>query len=98
MLDLAYKKHPYRWPTIGKNLEHIECMDMKSIKDFFRKYYAPNNAYLSIAGNFDEEEVKRLDRNLFGDIPAKEVPIRDLPKEDKQEELPSKDTSCQCGK
>ena len=85
MLDLAYKKHPYRWPTIGKNLEHIERIDMQAIKNFFRKYYAPNNAYLSIAGNFDEEEVKEWIDMYFGDIPAKEVPIRDLPKEEKQE-------------
>ncbi|MEC8836028.1 MAG: pitrilysin family protein [Bacteroidota bacterium] len=87
MLDLAYTHHPYRWPTIGKNLSHIEGMDMKAIKDFFTKHYAPNNAYLSIAGNFDEEQVRQWIQTYFGSIPSKNIPDRQLPKEPKQQEL-----------
>ncbi|MGB1119173.1 MAG: M16 family metallopeptidase [Chitinophagales bacterium] len=87
MLDLAYKKHPYKWPTIGKNLSHIEGMDMQAIKEFFNTYYAPNNAYLSIVGNFDEHQVRDWIETYFGSIPRKAIPPRQLPKEPKQEEL-----------
>ena len=73
--------------TIGKNLSHIEGMNMQAIKAFFNTYYAPNNAYLSIVGNFDEEQVRQWIENYFGSIPAKNIPTRQLPKEPKQQEL-----------
>jgi zinc protease len=45
MSALAYKVHPYNWPVIGKDLSHIEKVKMQSAKNFFFKYYRPNNAY-----------------------------------------------------
>ena len=43
---LAYKVHPYRWPTIGMDISHIENTDLEQIKKFFFSHYAPNNAIL----------------------------------------------------
>ena len=48
---LAYKKHPYRWMTIGKNLKHIKDAELKDVKNFFFKHYTPSNAILVVAGN-----------------------------------------------
>src|SRR5690606_3643583 len=45
---LAYKTHPYQWPTIGKEISHIENATLEDVKTFFYKHYAPNNAVLSV--------------------------------------------------
>ncbi|GIR12288.1 MAG: hypothetical protein CM15mP23_08630 [Cryomorphaceae bacterium] len=50
---LAYKKHPYQWPTIGKEVSHIENATMDEVKSFFYKHYAPNNAILVVAGDVE---------------------------------------------
>ena len=54
---IAYKKHPYRWATIGKEIKHIEDASMDDVKSFFEKHYSPQNAILCIAGNFNYNEV-----------------------------------------
>ena len=66
--DLAYKVHPYRWPTIGLKLDHIANVKMEEVKDFFFRYYAPNNAILSVVGNITMDEVVRLSEKWFGGI------------------------------
>lgn len=81
---LAYKVHPYRWATIGKDLRHIEEATMESVKAFFYKYYTPQNAIMVVAGNVDVEEVKELSAKWFGDIPAGESFVRNIPQEPKQ--------------
>jgi predicted Zn-dependent peptidase len=50
---LTYKKHPYKWATIGKDISHIENATMDDVRSFFQKYYHPNNAILCVAGNFE---------------------------------------------
>ena len=60
--------HPYSWPTIGSQ-EDLDAALLEDIKDFFRRHYAPSNASLAIAGDFDGEEAKRLIELYFGDIP-----------------------------
>ena len=60
--------HPYHWQTIGSH-EHLEAATLEDVKDFFRRFYAPNNASLSIAGDIDIEETKRLVEKYFGDLP-----------------------------
>ena len=55
MSALAYKVHPYRWPTIGLKLEHIANVRMEEVKDFFFRFYAPNNAIVSVVGNITKE-------------------------------------------
>lgn len=81
---LAYKKHPYKWATIGKEIAHIENATMQDVKSFFYKHYCPNNAILTVAGNIKLKEIKHLAEKWFGDIPLRDVPLRQLPKEPKQ--------------
>lgn len=81
---LAYKKHPYKWATIGKEISHIENATMQDVKAFFYKHYLPNNAILSIAGDVEIAEIKALAEKWFGAIPTGNVAQRNLPKEPKQ--------------
>lgn len=78
---LAYRVHPYQWPTIGKELSHIANATLEEVKDFFYRFYAPNNAVLAVTGNISFEETVSLTEKWFGPIPRREVPLRQLPKE-----------------
>lgn len=82
--ELAYEVHPYRWPTIGKELSHIEKASMDDVKEFFYKHYAPNNAVLVVAGNVKFEQIKTLAEKWFGEIPSRDIQTRNLPVEPKQ--------------
>ncbi len=84
--DMAYKVHPYRWPTIGRHIEHIEKATMDDVKAFFYKFYVPGNAILVVAGRVMPEEVKRLSEKWFGAIPAGTTHRRSLPAEPPQAE------------
>lgn len=86
MCALAYKVHPYQWPVIGLNLQHIEQVKMQMAKDFYFKYYRPNNAVLVVAGNIKTAQVQRLAEKWFGEIPSGEKIVRNLPKEPVQNE------------
>ncbi len=86
MRTLAYKVHPYRWPTIGENLEQIETAQLDDVKKFFFKHYRPVNAVMCVAGNVTTEEVKTLSEKWFGDIEAGDPYVRQLPQEPKQTE------------
>ncbi len=81
---LAYEKHPYRWATIGKDIEHIEEATMQDVKAFFNKFYLPNNAVLVVGGNVTVEQVKELAEKWFGPIPKGEPYIRKLQQETQQ--------------
>ena len=83
---LAYKVHPYQWPTIGKEPKHIEQATLEQVKDFFFRFYAPNNAILAITGNISFEEAVRLTEKWFGGIPRRNVSVRNLPAEPEQTE------------
>lgn len=83
---LAYKVHPYRWNTIGKEIAHIEDATMTDVKAFFKKFYNPQNAVLVVAGDVTLEQVKALTKKWFAPIPAGMKNLRTLPKEPKQEE------------
>lgn len=82
--DMAYKVHPYRWPTIGKIPRHVEEATLEDVKSFYYRYYRPNNAILTIAGPINAEKVRKNVEKWFGDIPRGEVPPRSLPKEPPQ--------------
>ncbi len=86
MRDLAYKTHPYRWMTIGKELSHIEEARLDNVKKFFFKHYRPVNAVLVVAGNVTVEKVKQLSEKWFAEIPAGERYKRNLPQEAPQHE------------
>lgn len=88
--ELAYKKHPYRWATIGREISHIESATMDDVKAFFKKYYHPANAILCIGGDFELDEIKAMVEKWYADIPAREINLRSLPLEPKQEEYREK--------
>jgi len=81
---MAFKKHPYRWPTIGLKLSHIQGVDLEAEKAFFFSHYAPNNAVISIVGNISLEETRQLVEKWYGDIPRREVTPRQLAAEPHQ--------------
>lgn len=83
---LAYKVHPYKWATIGKEIRHIEEAVMDDVKAFFALHYNPKNAILVVAGDVETANVKTLAEKWFGPIPAGVKPLRNLPAEPKQEE------------
>ncbi len=67
---LAYREHPYQWPTIGKEMLHISEANLLQVKEFFYNYYRPDNAVLVLAGDITAEKGKELAEKWFGDIPA----------------------------
>ncbi len=60
--------HPYSWPVIG-SMTDLSAASVDDVKDFFRHYYAPNNASLVVAGDVRAPEVLALARQYFGEIP-----------------------------
>ena len=85
--QMAYERHPYQWLPIGKKPEHIAEVDMDMIKDFYYRFYRPNNAVLVVAGNVHFDEVAALAEKWFVDIPPGDVPEKNYPKELPQKNL-----------
>ena len=81
---LAYKLHPYQWTTIGKDISHIENATRKDVKAFYRKFYNPNNAILTVAGDIELKEIEKLAQKWFGSIESFPKHERNLPVEPKQ--------------
>jgi zinc protease len=81
---LAYKVHPYRWPTIGMDISHIEKVNLGNIRDFFYSHYAPNNAVLTLTGNISFDHAKFLTEKWFGPIERRVLKPRNLPIEPEQ--------------
>lgn len=82
--DMAYKVHPYKWPTIGKEISHIENATMEDVRSFFFSHYAPNNAILAVTGNISLEETIAMAEKWFGPIQRRDVIKRNLIKEPEQ--------------
>ncbi len=68
VLKRSYTTHPYRWTTIG-SLDHLNQASLEEFMDFYHTFYVPQNATLSIAGDIDIEETKKLVDLYFSDIP-----------------------------
>ena len=83
---LAYKVHPYRWPTIGMDLAHIKGIELEQVKSFFFSHYAPNNAILALTGNIEYDRAFKLTRKWFGPIEKRAIRSRNLPVEPQQTE------------
>jgi zinc protease len=81
---LAYKEHPYKWATIGKEISHIENATMEDVKGFFKKYYNPSNAIMIVAGDVELEQVKKLCEKWFEPLPFSPKVERKIPMEPKQ--------------
>src|SRR5919202_2170263 len=60
--------HPYSWPVIG-SMADLSAASLEDVKGFFRTYYAPNNATLVVAGDFQPDSAKAIVSRYFGDIP-----------------------------
>ena len=83
---LAYKVHPYRWPAIGMDINHVAGVDLENVKNFFYSHYAPNNAILTLTGNITVEKAEKLATDWFGPIPRRKIRTRTLPAEPLQTE------------
>jgi predicted Zn-dependent peptidase len=83
---LAYKIHPYRWPTIGMDMDHIKNADIGQVKQFFFSHYAPNNAILALTGNIDYDLAFKLTQKWFGPIEKRAIQKRNIPAEPEQTE------------
>lgn len=83
----AYKEHPYRWTPIG-SMKHLNEATDAEFLDFYKTFYVPNNAVLSIAGDIDIEKTRQLVEKYFSEIPrgTKEIPRPDIeePKQTKE--------------
>ena len=74
---LSYRNHPYQWLPIGKELSHIEQVDMNIIRRFHDTFYCPANAILVVAGNIHAEKIFAMADKWFGDIlPGRQNPHR----------------------
>lgn len=82
---LAYRVHPYRWPTIGMSPEHIEKATLEDVKDFFHRFYAPDNAVIAISGNVETDKALEGVKKWFGDLPASHLPASSIPPEPEQQ-------------
>lgn len=82
---LAYKQHPYRWPTIGSEIRHIEEVGLTDVEDFYKRYYSPSNAILTISGNIEHQQARDLAEKWFGDIHKLNGQVNSYPLESKQE-------------
>lgn len=81
---LAYEKHPYRWATIGRDIDHIRNATMEQVRAFFDRYYKPDNAILSIAGDIPVGRVFELVEKWFGPIPRGIQAVDTIPAEPEQ--------------
>ena len=62
------KSHPYSWPVIG-SMTDLSAASLTDVQNFFKTYYAPNNATIAIAGDFNPDSVKKMVAQYFGSIP-----------------------------
>lgn len=79
--SMVYPTSPYRWPVIGLNTDHIATATLSEVRDFYRRFYNPAQAILSVSGNISPDELFAEAEHYFGSIPAAEAPERVLPTE-----------------
>jgi len=72
---LFHEQHPYNWPTIG-SADDLRAMRLEDVQAFFRTYYHPSNASLTLAGDIDTERGFELAERYFGNLPGGPRPVR----------------------
>ncbi len=72
-MEIMFKGHPYRWPVIGY-MKDIDSYTIAPMREFYDKYYGPNNAVLVIAGDINIEDTKNLVQKYYADLPVRELP------------------------
>jgi zinc protease len=84
LFDHAFTVHPYKHPTIG-NMKDLESASLQDVRDFHDTYYVPENAVVTVVGDFDSAGAMQLVRQYFGRVPTAAKPVpRDIPKEPEQ--------------
>jgi zinc protease len=82
--DQAFTTHPYKHPTIG-SMRDLEAATVDDVRDFYNTYYVPENATLTIVGDFDPVQTKALVNEYLARVPKAQNPVpRDIPKEPPQ--------------
>ena len=81
---LAYERHPYRWATIGLTSDHIEAATLDEVRDFYRRFYHPSNAILSVSADIDPDEVFALAEKWFAPIADSGCAATPIPPEPEQ--------------
>ena len=89
MFLTAFQKHPYRFPVVGL-MEDLDNVTVEKCKEFFRQYYAPNNAVVVIVGDFNSQKAKELLNKYYGLIPRQTIHRRTYQKEGVQKKRRSK--------
>ena len=82
---LSFRVHPYRWATIGLSPDHIADATMEEVQAFYRAYYHPSNAILSISADLDEERMLELAERWFAPLADRPHPAAAIPQEPPQE-------------
>ncbi len=83
LMSNAFTASPYRWPVIGWEPD-LDNITLDDCREFFRTYYAPNNAIVVVVGDVEAAEVKRLMEKYFGEIPSQDPPRRVVDAEPQQ--------------
>ena len=86
MREMAYTTHPYRWATIGLKPEHIAEASLEEIHSFYRNFYHPSNAILTVSGDIAPEQVFELAHKWFGSIADTPYTANPIPREPVQTE------------
>jgi zinc protease len=80
---VAFQMHPYRWPIIGW-MEDLKRLTLEDLKEYYRTYYNPSNAFLVVVGDFKKEEILLRIEKAFGSYPKGVVPNQERDKEPSQ--------------
>ncbi len=83
LFDQTFTTSPYHWPVIGY-MPDLDNVTVENAQAFHRTYYAPNNATLVIAGDFDSAQVKKWVEKFYGQIKSQPIPTKDFAKEPEQ--------------
>ncbi len=84
LFDRAFTTHPYKHATIG-SMKDLEAASLQDVRDFHDTYYVPENAVVTIVGDFDTAQAMQLVQQYFGRVPKATRPVpRDIPKEPEQ--------------
>jgi zinc protease len=81
----AYKVSPYHWPVIGY-MSDLDNVTVEKAQEFFRTYYAPNNAVVVVAGDFNSDKAKKLIEKYYGHIKAQPIPQKAFPQDPPQKD------------
>lgn len=96
---LCYQHHPYRWCTIGADIQHVQAATLDDVKSFYDRFYRPENAILAIAGNVNPDDALKMVNDTFGGLhrttpcAVGDVRLRQYPSEETQTTPRSKNIS-----